>query len=47
LELLLVVAMIGILSCAATWGGKQMSRGWQLKRAGHQVLEDLKEYEYE
>lgn len=42
LELLLVVAMIGILSCAATWGGKQMSRGWQLKRAGHQVLEDLK-----
>ena len=42
LELLLVMAMIGILTCVATWGGSQLVRGWQLKRAGHQLLEDLK-----
>lgn len=42
LELLLVVALIGILSCVAVWGGRQMARGWQLKRAGHQLYEDLK-----
>lgn len=42
LELLLVVAMISILACVATWGGRHMLRGWQLKRAGHQMLEDLK-----
>lgn len=42
LELLLVVAMIGILTCMATWGGSHFSRGWTLKRAGHQLLEDLK-----
>jgi prepilin-type N-terminal cleavage/methylation domain-containing protein len=42
LELLLVMAMVGILTCVATWGGKHLARGWQLKRAGHQLLEDLK-----
>ncbi len=42
LELLLVMALISILACMTAWGGKHMMRGWQLKRAGHQVLEDLK-----
>ncbi len=42
LELLLVMAMVGILTCVATWGGSHLVRGWQLKRAGHQLLEDLK-----
>ncbi len=42
LELLLVIAMVGILTCVATWGGQHLARGWQLKRAGHQLLEDLK-----
>ena len=38
LELLLIIAMIGILTCMATLGGAKLVRGWQLKRAGHQVL---------
>lgn len=42
LELLLVMAMVGILAGAATWGGQHLARGWQLKRAGHQLLTDLK-----
>lgn len=43
LELLLVMALFGILACVATWGGgSHLLRGWQLKRAGHQLLEDLK-----
>lgn len=42
LELLVVMAMIGVLASVATWGGKQLLHGWQLKRAGHQLLEDLK-----
>jgi prepilin-type N-terminal cleavage/methylation domain-containing protein len=42
LELLLVIAMLGILTCMAAWGGRQMAQGWQLKRAGHQLYEDLK-----
>lgn len=42
LELLLVVAMIGILASVAAWGGRHLARGWLLKRAGHQLLEDLK-----
>ena len=42
LELLLVLAMIGILTCVATWGGGLFARGWRLKRAGHQLLEDIK-----
>ena len=42
LELLLVMAMVGILTCVAIWGGGLFAQGWQLKRAGHQLLEDLK-----
>jgi prepilin-type N-terminal cleavage/methylation domain-containing protein len=42
LELLLVLAMVGILAAVATWGGRHLVQGWQLKRAGHQLLEDLK-----
>jgi len=42
LELLLVMSMIGILAAIATWGGQQLARDWQLKRAGHQLFEDLK-----
>lgn len=42
LELLLVLAMIGILTSVATWGGGLFAQGWRLKRAGHQLLEDLK-----
>lgn len=42
LELLLVLALVGILAGMATWGGLHLVQGWQLKRAGHQLLEDLK-----
>lgn len=42
LELLLVMVLIGIMSCVAIWSGKRFTRGWQVKRAGHQLLEDLK-----
>jgi prepilin-type N-terminal cleavage/methylation domain-containing protein len=42
LELLMVMAVVGLLASVATWGGRQLLRGWQLKRAGHQLLEDLK-----
>ena len=42
LELLLVMAIDRHSGCMATWGGKYFVRGWQLKRAGHQMLEDLK-----
>lgn len=42
LELLLVMSMVGILTCLTTWGGSLFTRGYHLKRAGHQLLEDLK-----
>lgn len=42
LELLIVVALVGILSGVATWSGQQLARGWQLKRAASQLYEDLK-----
>lgn len=42
LELLMVMSLVGILAGVATWGGRQVMHGWQLKRAGHQLLEDLK-----
>jgi prepilin-type N-terminal cleavage/methylation domain-containing protein len=42
LELLLVLALVGILAGVASWGGRHLVQGWQLKRAGHQLLEDLK-----
>ena len=42
LELLLVMSLLGIMAALATWGGQVSARDWQLKRAGHQLLEDLK-----
>jgi len=42
LELLLVMSLLGIMAVLATWGGREFARDWQLKRAGHQLLEDLK-----
>jgi prepilin-type N-terminal cleavage/methylation domain-containing protein len=42
LELLMVMALIGILSVVAAWSGQSLAKGWQLKRAGHQLYEDLK-----
>ncbi len=42
LELLLVLSLIGIMAGIATWGGQKMVRDWQLKRAAHQLFEDLK-----
>ena len=41
LELLLVMALIGLLSVVAAWSGQYLARGWQLKRSGHQLYEDL------
>ena len=43
LELLLVLAVIGILALAAGWGSRQALQRWQAWRGVHQVLEDLKE----
>jgi prepilin-type N-terminal cleavage/methylation domain-containing protein len=42
LELLLVMSLLVIMAALATWGGQEFARDWQLKRAGHQLLEDLK-----
>jgi len=42
LELLLVIALIGILVCTVSWGSRKLARGWHLKRAGQQLYEDLK-----
>jgi len=42
LELLLVLVLVGILAGVANWGGRHLVQSWQLKRAGHQLLEDLK-----
>lgn len=42
LELLVVIALIALLATAAAWSGAYMARGWQLKRAGQQLYEDLK-----
>lgn len=42
LELLLVVALLAILAGVAAWSGRHLARGWLLKRAGHQLFEDLK-----
>jgi hypothetical protein len=33
---------IARITSVAAWGGKQLASGWQLKRAGHQLYEDLK-----
>lgn len=42
LELLVVMALVGILAGAASWSGRRLALDWQLKRAGHQLFEDLK-----
>lgn len=42
LEMLLVLALIGILAGMANWGGRHLLMSWQAYRAGHQLLEDLK-----
>jgi len=42
LELLLVMSLLGTMAALATWGGQEFARDWQLKRAGNQLLEDLK-----
>lgn len=42
LELLLVIAMVGILACVASWGSRKLVRNWHLKRASQQLYEDLK-----
>jgi prepilin-type N-terminal cleavage/methylation domain-containing protein len=42
LELLMVVAIISILACAAGWGYRGLLRDWQLKRAGEELSEGLK-----
>lgn len=38
----MVMALVGVVAGVATWGGQSLVRGWQAKRAGHQLLEDLK-----
>lgn len=42
LELLCVVAVIGILLAVGSWGSSVLLRDWQMQRAAHQLLEDLK-----
>ena len=42
LELLLVVALIGILLTVSAWGSAAVLRDWQVQRAARQLLEDLK-----
>jgi prepilin-type N-terminal cleavage/methylation domain-containing protein len=42
LELMLVIALIGILASATGWAGRKLVQSWHLKRAGQQLYEDLK-----
>jgi prepilin-type N-terminal cleavage/methylation domain-containing protein len=42
LELLLVMAIIAVLTGVCAWGSRYLARGWLLRRAGHQLLEDVK-----
>lgn len=42
LELLCVIALIGILLAIGAWGSSSLLRDWQLRRAAQQLLEDLK-----
>lgn len=42
LELILVIALIGVLACVADWGSRKLLKSWHLKRAGQQLYEDLK-----
>ena len=43
LELLMVLAIIGILLTAGSWGTAGVVQRWQTWRGGQQVLEDFKE----
>ncbi len=42
LELLVVVAIVGVMASIASWANSRLMRDWQLKRSGHQLYEDLK-----
>ena len=42
LELMLVIAMVGVLACVAGWGSRKILNSWHLKRASQQLYEDLK-----
>ncbi len=42
LELLLVIALIGILLAVGSWGSSATLRDWQMQRATQQVMEDIK-----
>lgn len=43
IELLIVLAIIGILLTAGTWGSAEVLQRWQVWRGAQQVLEDFKE----
>lgn len=43
LELLLALAIVGIVAATAIWGSRQTLQRWQAWRGIHQVLEDFKE----
>jgi len=43
LELLVVLAIVGILVAAGSWGSAGVVQRWQAWRGGQQVLEDFKE----
>jgi len=42
LELLLVMVIVTVMAGLAAWGSRQLARGWLLRRAGHQLYEDIK-----
>ena len=42
LELMLVIALVGVLACTVGWGNRKLLKSWRLKRAGQQLYEDLK-----
>lgn len=42
LELLLVMAIIAALAGLGAWGSRSLAQVWVLRRAGHQLLEDIK-----
>ncbi|HKL27348.1 MAG TPA: prepilin-type N-terminal cleavage/methylation domain-containing protein [Desulfuromonadales bacterium] len=41
LELLMAIALLALLTAAGTWGGAAILRDWQVRRAAHQLEEDL------
>lgn len=42
LELLLVLALLGLLASFGHWGSRRMLQGWEVRRAAEQLYEDLK-----